>query len=92
MALTVIHNATIDASDNVAGLSIDPTNPAHVAYTAAGVIGAATVTASVGIVTAAARGCYRCTHRHCRWVGVRRTSFVPMDDDAPASKTEPAAA
>ena len=88
MAFTKSFDPTID---NAAGLSIDPTNPAHVAYTAAGVIGAATVTASVGIVTAAAPvvtvapiaiagGLVYVGHR------------LSQTDDAPASKTEPAAA
>ena len=88
MAFTKSFDTTID---NAAGLSIDPTNPAHVAYAAAGVIGAATVTASVGIVTAAAPvvtvapiaiagGLVYAGHR------------LSQIDDAPASKTEPAAA
>ena len=57
MAMTRITNATIDTNDMLAGgVAIDPTNPVHVAYTGAAVIGAATVTASVGIVTVAAPG------------------------------------
>lgn len=51
MAFTRSTDTTIA---NASGLSIDPTNPTHVAYAAAGVIGAATVTASVGVVTMAA--------------------------------------
>ena len=51
MAFRETTDATIT---NTAGIDIDVTNPVHVAYAAAGVIGAATVTASVGVVTMAA--------------------------------------
>ena len=82
---------------NTSGVAIDPSNPVHVAYTGAAVIGAATVTASVGIVTVAAPGMVLipaavagglCAYAH--YENDRRTN--DKSDAKPASTTESAAA
>lgn len=56
MAFNRVQSTTNNAPHSGATLGIDPTNPVHLAYTGAAVVGATVVAGSVAVTTVAAPG------------------------------------